>query len=60
LRTEERDGSVAFLREDQGVKAECEVHGLIGKKVEISGSEDGQPVRSSSSRFTVLNLCRRP
>jgi hypothetical protein len=46
LRTEERDGSVAFLKEiRECIKMECQIHGLnAAAKVELSGG-DGPPIR---------------
>jgi hypothetical protein len=46
IRTEERDGSVAFLKEvRECIKMECEIHGLTGRKVELTGSENGPPIQ---------------
>jgi hypothetical protein len=52
LKTEDRDGNVSFMREvREYITLELDGHGLRKKAVEISGAEDGPPIR-------FINICR--
>jgi hypothetical protein len=54
LKTEDRDGNAAFMREvREYIAMELDVHGLRKKAVEMSGSEDGPPVQ-----LRFFEVCR--
>jgi hypothetical protein len=46
LKAEGRDGSVCFMREvREYISLEIDIHGLRKKSVEVSGAEDGPPIK---------------